>query len=613
MGSQSTGQGYGTGTGDLGYGSGGGAQYGNQGTGSQFGGGGGRDQYVQTTGSEGRPQFVPTAGNQFAGADRTGVGDQFGAGTPYGADRTSTQYGPNAVGPVQFPDQGTYTPSQQLSPSGQQTSQDQLYPGTAYAEDDSDSQAQSSVQQINNETHASANAQGTVGGGTAQSQVQGTYYGTGSFTASAGTSDGRRSAQTQIAGGDLGVMSSAQGTGGLGQSQTQVLLSGETGQTVSNAQSGGYNHGTNSQVQADEKGGQADAQANGPGNTSSQAQIGFNPFNENDTDDQGTPFRGGGTASAQGGAYSGQTQSQITGKFLFGIKYAGSAQAQSGGSTAPGNVTAFKPFVFPNITQLSHSSDRQNFSSRNLRKSISSTTTTLRYEVEVDGSTTELPEYTDDNYDTDDTDYNDEENHKIGTKSITQASGNQKQHIVLDPLEELDVNVHQARGNNDLRHGMVLQPGQSLPGSSGYRIPQGFRGKVISLSNGPNTAAFGPNSQAQSATIKPGSGRVVYSRPLYQLGSRTHLYNGNFGYGSGYTYQPVTYKLKSGKSLPNFVSLTKSETGSQDLYTGKRTPSVYYSQSSTCGYFTNTCVFNGKTKVCTPKPKTNPDGSPVIC
>lgn len=83
----------------------------------------------------------------------------------------------------------------------------------------------------------------------------------------------------------------------------------------------GIQHGTQTQVQASEKGGLADAQANGPGPTSSQAQIGFTPHDELESDNQTTPFRGGGTAAAQSGTLSGMTQTQIQGKFRYGIRY----------------------------------------------------------------------------------------------------------------------------------------------------------------------------------------------------------------------------------------------------------------------------------------------------
>lgn len=43
-----------------------------------------------------------------------------------------------------------------------------------------------------------ASAQGTKNGGTAQTQVQGSYSGTGTFHATAQTSDKDRSAQAQV-------------------------------------------------------------------------------------------------------------------------------------------------------------------------------------------------------------------------------------------------------------------------------------------------------------------------------------------------------------------------------------------------------------------------------
>lgn len=82
----------------------------------------------------------------------------------------------------------------------------------------------------------------------------------------------------------------------------------------------GDQHGTQTQVRGSEKGGLADAQANGLGPTSSQAQIGFTPYNENEKDNQTSPFRGGGTAAAQSGTHSGMTQTQIQGKFRYGIR-----------------------------------------------------------------------------------------------------------------------------------------------------------------------------------------------------------------------------------------------------------------------------------------------------
>lgn len=60
--------------------------------------------------------------------------------------------------------------------------------------DDAFSQAESSIKS----GEIVASAQGTKNGGTAQTQVQGSYSGTGSFSASAQTSDKDRAAQAQV-------------------------------------------------------------------------------------------------------------------------------------------------------------------------------------------------------------------------------------------------------------------------------------------------------------------------------------------------------------------------------------------------------------------------------
>lgn len=67
---------------------------------------------------------------------------------------------------------------------------------------------------------------------------------------------------------------------------------------------------------ANEKGGLADAQGSGPGQTSSQAQIGFRPESENNSQPANI-FNGGGQASAQSGSHTGQSQSQIQGSFKY--------------------------------------------------------------------------------------------------------------------------------------------------------------------------------------------------------------------------------------------------------------------------------------------------------
>ncbi|KAJ8944468.1 hypothetical protein NQ314_009474 [Rhamnusium bicolor] len=582
----------------------------------QNGVGQGLGGYEVQPGIGGTGQYVPGVPNYGTGSQpgQTGYIDQQGVGRigQYGTTNANHYPGTGVEGvPIQYTDR-RYPGTIEQGTGSRITESAQEF-------DDSDSQVQTSVQQTGNGTHAQAQAQGTYNGGTAQSQVSGIYSGSGSFSASAGSDDGKRGAQTQVAGGKDGAQSSAQGKGGLGQSQAQVILSSETGDTLSSAQTGGFSHDTQSQVQASEKGGMADAQANGAGSTSSQAQIGFTPYDEHEEDNQTIPFRGGGTAGAQSGSYSGITQAQIQGKFRYGIKYTGAAQAGSGGIINGRNQTIkpgpFKPidltlFAGQNEKSQSHVQDQVSTIQTN-QKLKDSTLSPIQESTELNSNEEENEE----EYEEED-DY-DRETETPATRSIiTQSSENQRQHIIIDPLEDLDATVHQSRGVFPSA-GTILQPGQTIPGSPGYKIPLGFRGTVKSISNGRNTYAIGKNSQAQSVTLSPGSGRIIYKRPVYAVSSNTHFRNGQYGYGSGYTYQPayqpVQYLLKNGKVLPNFVSVSKSETGSKNLYTGKKTPSIYYTQSSTCGIFTNHCVFNAGKKTCFPKIKTNADGTIMGC
>lgn len=179
------------------------------------------------------------------------------------------------------------------------------------AEDDSFSQSETAVK--NGE--ATASAQGKRHGGNAQTQVSGSYSSGGTFSANAQTSDKDRSAQAQVTGNKDGALSSAQGTGGSAKSQSQVQVNEKSGATSATSQSGGSSHESQSEVQANEKGGLADAQSSGPGQTSSQAQIGFRPVSDANSSKPGSIFNGGGQASAQSTGKSGQSQSQISGKF----------------------------------------------------------------------------------------------------------------------------------------------------------------------------------------------------------------------------------------------------------------------------------------------------------
>lgn len=193
-----------------------------------------------------------------------------------------------------------------------------------------------------NGTTASASSKGGNDKGRAQTNVQGTYTGGGSFQAQAQITGENKEALSEVSGGKKGASSSASGSGRNNKSQANVQLGSETGSVQTQSQSNGVMHSSNSQVQGSVKGGMADAQARGPGSTSSQAQIGFTPYKdaEKTTHDlQKIPFMGGGMASAQSSGRTGQSQSQLHGTFKYGITYNGAAQS---------GASLDKDAVFPN-------------------------------------------------------------------------------------------------------------------------------------------------------------------------------------------------------------------------------------------------------------------------
>ncbi|XP_045531774.1 uncharacterized PE-PGRS family protein PE_PGRS54-like [Pieris brassicae] len=205
-----------------------------------------------------------------------------------------------------------------------------------------DSEAEAVVSQAINGTTASATSKGGNDKARAQTHVQGTYSGSGSFQAQAQIAGENKEAESEVSGGKKGASSSATGSGRNNKSQASVQLGSETGSVQTNSQSSGAMHSSNSQVQGSVKGGTADAQARGPGSTSSQAQIGFTPYKDNEKskhDLQKTPFVGGGMASAQSSGRTGQSQSQLHGTFKYGITYNGAAQA---------GASIDKDAIFPN-------------------------------------------------------------------------------------------------------------------------------------------------------------------------------------------------------------------------------------------------------------------------
>ncbi|XP_068972068.1 mucin-19-like isoform X3 [Bombus flavifrons] len=537
--------------------------------------------------------------------------------------------------------------------------------------DNSNSQASSSVKQTDSGTQASASAQGKFQQGTAQSQVTGTYSGSGSFSAQAGSTDINKSAQAEINGGKGGVVSNAQGVGGYGKSQTQVQLNSELGATTTGAQSSGWNHGTNSQVQASSKGGMADAQANGEGSTSSQAQIGFQPYLKTDEkiERYSKPFRGGGTASAQSGAYTGQSQSQLEGSFQYGITYTGAAQAGSGSGAATSrkpfnfNLTdselfkPFKPSYGPQIVQK-NSSERINTAPDNeynqdklqsgLQTSSSFQRRTFTKPDDNSRNITSKPDQSVEKSQLDDSvyDYEEEYNGEDYDMSSFQTSMNPKisksyaaeQNNSNYQLQTLHVaagnqyDVHVKQDTNAAQVGDVLQPGQSL--QSRYTIPPGFRGRVISVAGDKIITHGDGKSQSQTVSLIPKEPSLTYENksPISEIRSlktnherliESHAASKEKQKNTfpQIRYQTSTEYPKYNSNVPmkpSYYTITNSIAGKLD---GRNSPRKYehryYTKSSTCGYFTFSCNIvygsNGRTKICKPKMPTYPDGTPMKC
>ncbi|XP_050683834.1 probable cyclin-dependent serine/threonine-protein kinase DDB_G0292550 isoform X1 [Leptidea sinapis] len=272
--------------------------------------------------------------------------------SPYGGQDVSKNMGPNGQFPYREygtglnPPIGTqaqeqFNPQKPISQGSMGTGpgsvsqngyneepQNYIDPNLAIADGDG-SQAEAVVSQAANGTTASASSKGGNEKERAQTHVQGTYTGSGSFQAQAQIAGDNKEAESEVSGSKKGASSSATGSGRNNKSQANVQLGSETGSVQTQSQSSGAMHSSNSQVQGSVKGGTADAQARGPGSTSSQAQIGFTPFKDGDKshDLQKSPFVGGGMASAQSSGRTGQSQSQLHGTFKYGISYNGAAQS----------------------------------------------------------------------------------------------------------------------------------------------------------------------------------------------------------------------------------------------------------------------------------------------
>jgi hypothetical protein len=409
-----------------------------------------------------------------------------------------------------------------------------------------------------------------------------------------------------VSGGIEGAKSSAQGSGGLGKSQTLVQLDSDSGATSTNAQSSGWNHGTNSQVQANAKGGLADAQANGEGQTSSQAQIGFQPYiNRNDKLEKlEKPSHGGGTASAQSSTFQGQSQSQLQGSFHYGISYSGAAQAASGsGSIAlrkPFNFTnpdlkLFKPFKLEENKKIEITTgivpkEQLETSGSNSRQTIISITPNNKYlenkhrlepqPFDSDNADNEYEEY----------DYNDYGD----SQSMQPTTGFNKTKQKM----RLFINNRNNRSEKNKMNEKVPLPEYTISADKKYMTS--LLTKKMTENNITSQNKMPIISENGTSILKLSSNATL-SQPN-RIGG---IYYGNLN-NIGILEESVSPKT-------NFVSVSNNVAGkvkNQNLT--KKYEHRYYTKSSSCGYFTFSCnvVYgsNGRRKICKPKIPTFTDG-----
>ena len=359
----------------------------------------------------------------------------------------------------------------------------------------------------------------------------------------------------------------------------------------------------------------ADAQANGEGQTSSQAQIGFQPYVNRDEklERLEKPFRGGGTASAQSGTYRGQSQSQLQGSFHYGITYTGAAQAGSGSGAAalrkPFNFTnsdpnLFKPFKLEEKVettteavpkeQLQGSSSRQTVIAITSRNNNSQAEKKSKVDQQAYENTPDEDEY--EEYE--DEEYNDSTSAPPRTTSPTAQTTRQTMRVVTDG--EYDVSVKQEENTDE--------PGRSLPG---YIAP---RGKVTSVAGRKTVAQGDGKSQSQTVSIVPVNRTSASRGDIKEASSDTRSLQHPERVGGIY-YGNLKEIEESSSPKTSYVSVSNSVAGKMDEKNPtKKYEHRYYTKSSTCGYFTFSCNIvygsNGRRKICKPKLPTYSDGTP---
>lgn len=434
-----------------------------------------------------------------------------------------------------------------------------------------ESQSSSSIDiGANNDTKATASAQGKTRNGRAQTQVSGTY--SSSFSAHAQTSDNEKNVESQIFGNSTGAVSSSQGKAGKSLSQSQIRYSYDTGASVAEAQSSGMNYDINTQIQAGNKGGIADAQSSGPGSTSSQAQIGFLPLVTKK--EQASVFEGGGSSSAQSGTFSGLSQTQLHGSFKLGSSFAGSAQSSAGQSQNT------------NATRLA-------FNSTNL--SLLTANEDLKQETNHPPSDAESTNATEKSINVDIRKFAEKKTDNTVIKSTVPLSSLfQNDHVnkgegedngmltfAQNDRQNTDKTITLNKNSPNIKTEFTLSAGQIVPGTLEYRVPNGFRGKIATSTTADETPTVATTSRlAQTRTVVVRRSSNDYNK---------------------FKKQDIPSDVLHANA--NFID------DKDEIYSH-----IYTTSSTTCGHFIFTCNLidgsKGRTKICKPGPSTYADGTP---
>ncbi|KAL7734347.1 hypothetical protein ACLKA6_010684 [Drosophila palustris] len=397
----------------------------------------------------------------------------------------------------------------------------------------------------------------------------------------------------------------------------QVQLNGKDGGTKASSQSGGIIHQSQSEVQANDKGGLADAQSSGPGQTSSQAQIGFRPGQDNNS----AATSGGGQASAQSGSHSGQSQSQIHGTSSFGVSYHGAAQSASGTKEQVATYREQNRELFNTISQFGNTgnavTDRVDavYSGPSLASEsdkipelqLKSTTTSKENKSDSDKlNQPEAPIDDDEEGEEDEEpfdEYEEDEYYNEKPVKLEDSPASASQTKTQEPSAAAPAQTYTQSSTTQKQQAVVANPGVDQ-----YKVVQNQNGRV-------NTYPVRTTTESVPSGFR---GTVNVEKKFHTKALELHNTEDKEKKVHISAEDDVAKSSKVDAHKPrapdSYVTVTKSVTGSMDNsrnppQENKNFQSTYYTKSSTCGYFTFSCNIvygaNGRSKICRPKAPSN--------